>query len=179
MTKRISLILPTLALTHKLAKELEYAGITESHIHVFGKHLDKIENAHLHSANVLQTTDIVPAAKRGLLLGVILSVGIFCLFYFSLPAGVSLSFLPILCMLIFGLLFGAWASAMIGIGIPSKVIESAQPEIQAGHYLMMVDVPVAREYELLLKIQKNYPQGHIAKALLSDVIKDKNKKNKP
>lgn len=160
--KKVCLIVPDLQVSKVIANELLDIGIMNSQIHVLGKALDKIDDAKLLQASLIQTTDLVPSLKRGALLGLILAASIYILFYFTLPKGYHLGNLALIGIVVFGMFFGLWASAMVGIGIKKNVVLAAENEIKQGHYLLMVDVPKERVDSVTEQILKKHADVHIA-----------------
>lgn len=159
--KRLCFIAPNLATTHKVVDELGEVGVTDSHIHVVGKHPDWVESAHLHNANVLQTTNLVPALKAGLLFSVILIIALFVVVHTFLPE-IELNNVAMMGIIGFGLFSGLWVCAFVGFGIKNKAVELSENEIKIGNYLVMIDVPKEREQEITDRILKLHPEMHLA-----------------
>ncbi|HEX7385565.1 MAG TPA: DUF1269 domain-containing protein, partial [Burkholderiaceae bacterium] len=61
---------------------------------------------------------------------------------------------------ILGGVFGAWASSMIGISIPSSRLKRFQSAIERGQFLMMVDVPRSRIEDIEELLERAHPEGH-------------------
>ena len=59
-----------------------------------------------------------------------------------------------------GGVFGAWASSMIGISIPSSRLKRFQSAIERGQFLMMVDVPRSRIEDIEELLERAHPEGH-------------------
>jgi hypothetical protein len=90
--KRLFFLVPNLKETADIAHELENVGIRDNHIHVHASLPEDVREANLHPANVLQTTHLGTALKRGVYLGLIFTVFIFALFKTGLPPN-SITFL--------------------------------------------------------------------------------------
>lgn len=161
--KRLFFLVPDLKTTREVAQEMEDSGIGESHVHVMGQHVDQINRAHLHPTNVVQTTDLVPALRRGALLGIVLSITIYVLFSLMLPENVRIPGLGIFAIISFGVCFGIWASGMIGIGIKNQIIEKYENYVKTGHYIVVVDVPNDRENEVTNQVIQMHPNTKLAK----------------
>lgn len=162
--KRLFFLVPDLKTTREVAQEMEDNGIGESHVHVMGQRVDQLNRAHLHPANVVQTTDLVPALWRGAILGLVLSAAIYLLFTLMLPAELAIPGIGIFAIIMFGLAFGVWASGMIGIGIKNEIIEKYENYVKSGHYIVVVDVPDNREDEVVKEVTQLHPNTKLAKA---------------
>jgi len=155
--QRFYFLVPKLVTTKNLVNELNNMGINDSDIYVLGEQ-DKITAAHLHPAGVMQTTDVEPALKKGAVIGGVLGfiagvVGVlFPLAGFVLGNGV------IIGMTLFGIVFGAWASSMIGISVRSPVVEKFEQALKEGQFLMMVDYKSQNERALVDLIKIHHPE---------------------
>ena len=112
----------------------------------------------LPEANLLQKSDFVPAVERGLALGG--SAG-------ALAGLVALALPPASTVLAGGVLLGsalagagvgAWAGSLIGVSTPSSRIKQFEEAIEAGHLLVLADVPKNRVAEIEARIKKHLPE---------------------
>lgn len=159
MKRRIYWLLPDLASARPAMTDLLRAGIDARHIHFAGR--DGMDLSGLHAANVLQTSDVVHAAKSGLVLGggtgicAGLVAALFFPFEGEVPQWEVAAMLPVL-----GSLVGAWSSSMIGISIPSPRLARFEGAIEQGQILLMVDVPGFKVQEVQSLLQAAHPQAH-------------------
>ena len=157
MRRRIYWLLPSLASARKTMDDLLLARIDESHIHFAGTEATDLSG--LHPANVLQTSDLIPSAQLGLVVGG--AVGVI--------AGLVAALFPIVgdtpqwgvvaVLAIVGGAFGAWASSMIGIAAPSSRLKRFEAELAGGQILLMVDVPRSRVEEIEALLLASHPEG--------------------
>lgn len=158
MRRRIYWLLPDLGSARRAMDDLLLARVDEGHIHFVGP--EGADMRGLHPANVLQTSDLIPAAQHGLVAGG--AVGI--------VAGIVAALFPVIgdapqwgmvgVLAILGGVFGAWASSMIGISIPSSRLKRFQSAIERGQFLMMVDVPRSRIEDIEELLERAHPEGH-------------------
>lgn len=158
MRRRIYWLLPDLASARRAMDDLLLARIEESHIHFVAS--DTADLTGLHAANVFQTSDLIPAAQSGLVIGG--AVGAL--------AGVAAAMYPIVgdtpqwgvvgVLAIVGGLFGAWSSSMLGSSAPNRRLKRFEAAIQQGQLLLMVDVPKGRLEEIEEMLQTRHPEGH-------------------
>jgi hypothetical protein len=162
--KRLFILVPDLQETSDIAHELESVGVKESHIHVHGHIPQVVRDAHLHPANVLQTTHLGYSFKYGPILGMVFSAAIFGLCLFFLPPAIKINVLGYLAILVFGVGFGIWVSGLIGLGVKNKIVEKYENYVSEGHYVMMVDTAETREKEISAKILSTHPHATLAVA---------------
>ena len=94
MRRRIYWLLPDLASARRTMNDLLLARITEGHIHFVAR--ENADTSGLHTANVLQTSDVVHAAESGLVIGGATGavVGIAVALFFPI-AGDAPAFIPL------------------------------------------------------------------------------------
>ena len=158
MRRRIYWLLPDLASARRTMDDLLLARIDEAHIHFVGD--EDADMSGLHAANVFQTSDLIPAAQTGLVVGG--AVGAL--------AGVAAALYPIVgdtpqwgvvgVLAMVGGLFGAWSSSMLGSSAPNRRLKRFEADIQKGQILLMVDVPRSRLEEIEELLQSRHPEGH-------------------
>ncbi len=157
--RRIYFLSPDIETTKRIVDDLLLARIEERHIHVVAKRGTELED--LPEANLLQKSDFVPAVERGLALGG--SAG-------ALAGLVAIALPPASTVLAGGVLLGsalagagvgAWAGSLIGVSTPSSRIKQFEEAIEAGHLLVLADVPKNRVAEIEARIKKHLPEcGH-------------------
>jgi hypothetical protein len=159
MMRRIYFLSPDIETTKRIVDDLLLARIEERHIHVVAKRGTELED--LPEANLLQKSDFVPAVERGLALGG--SAG-------ALAGLVAIALPPASTVLAGGVLLGsalagagvgAWAGSLIGVSTPSSRIKQFEEAIEAGHLLVLADVPKNRVAEIEARIKKHLPEVDI------------------
>ena len=157
--RRIYFLSPDIETTKRIVDDLLLARIEERHIHVVAKRGTELED--LPEANLLQKSDFVPAVERGLALGG--SAG-------ALAGLVAIALPPASTVLAGGVLLGsalagagvgAWAGSLIGVSTPSSRIKQCEEAIEAGHLLVLADVPKNRVAEIEARIKKHLPEVDI------------------
>jgi len=134
--RRLYYVADDLPTTHAISETLHQEGITDWHFHVLAKDEDGLYRRHVHSATPIQQLDVVHTGERyamiGALIGLVAGVGA----YLSSP-------LPAYAVFLFTLLagmFGGWLGGMVGLSRENYKLEHFHDEIEAGRYLIMVDV---------------------------------------
>lgn len=164
--KRLFFLVPELKMARDIVQDLENAGIKENDIHIVGKNQEALKRAHIPRAGLWQTSDLIPAIKRGAVIGIALSAAIYILVILMLPANMKIPLLGIVAIVLFGILFGLWASSLIGVGLQHPLIIKYEKYLQKGHYLMMVDSPEEREKELTRRVVRYHPGAKIVVEIL-------------
>ncbi|AYH42153.1 DUF1269 domain-containing protein [Azoarcus sp. DN11] len=157
--RRLYFLLPDVGIVRRIVDELLLAHIPYEHIHVLARAETPLEE--LPEAGVAQRTDLVPAIERGLAVGGTVGVlaGLAALVF--PPAGMVAAGGAILFGALGGAGFGAWVSAMIGVGIPNSHLARFEAAIGQGMLLMMVDVPKDRVEEFEDMIRQHHPEADI------------------
>jgi len=160
MRRRIYWLLPDLESAKRTMDDLLLARIAEQHLHFVAR--EGVDLTGLHPANVLQTSDVVRAAQLGLLtggaVGALLGVGA-AVFFPIVGDQPQWGIVAVLAM--FGAIFGAWSSSMIGVSTPSHRLKRFEGSIEQGHILLMVDVPRSRVEEIEGRLQALHPEAHL------------------
>ena len=161
MKQRTYWLLPDLASARRMMTDLRAAGVETRHIHFAGR--DGLDMTGLHAANVLQTSDVVHAAKTGLVLGSVTGIcaGLLVALYFPIVGdGPQWEAAGVLAVL--GGAVGAWSSSMIGISIPSPRLERFENALAQGGILLMVDVRQSQAQAMASLLQAAHPEAHFA-----------------
>ncbi|HEX9721046.1 MAG TPA: DUF1269 domain-containing protein [Ramlibacter sp.] len=159
MKQRIYWLLPDLASAGRTMAGLRGAGIESRHMHFAAR--DGLDLTGLHAANVLQTSDVIHAAQRGLVFGGATGIctGLLAALFFPI-VGDAPQWEVAGILAVFGGLFGAWSSSMIGISIPSPRLVRFESAIAQGRILLMVDVPYRQAQAIASLLRAAHPEAH-------------------
>lgn len=160
MRRRIYWLLPDLASARRTMDDLLLARISEPHIHFVAA--EGADMSGLHSANLLQTSDVVRSAQAGLVIGGAAGavLGAVVALFFPI-VGDTPEWGMIAVLAIFGAGFGAWASSMIGVSTPSNRLKRFRSAIEQGQILLMVDVPNSRVDDIEARLHALHPEAHL------------------
>jgi uncharacterized membrane protein len=160
MYRRIYWLLPDVESARATMNDLLLARIEERRMHFVGR--EDADMRGLHAAGVLETSDFVRAAERGLIVGASLGGLLGALIAVHYPiVGDEPQWGIAAGLAVAGALFGTWTSTMIGISIPSKRLERFTPQIEQGKILLMVDVPMWRQEEVEARLRALHPEAHL------------------
>ncbi len=157
--RRIYFMVPDIAITKKIVNELLMARIEERRIHVIAKRGTPLEN--LPEANLLQKSDFIPAVEQGLAIGG--STGILAgLVAVALPpASTVIAGGVLLAATLAGASVGAWVSGMVGMTVGNRRIKQFEEAIEAGQFLVLVDVSSERVDEIERCVKQHLPKVEI------------------
>lgn len=153
--KRIYFLIPNIEIAKNIVNELLLERIDERHIHILAKRGTDMGN--LPEASYLQKTDFVPALEQGVAVGGFtgLMSGLVAMAY---PGGPMLAGGTILATTIAGVFFGALMSSMVGSSVGNRQIKQYWKAVDAGQFLMMIDLPKQRISEIEQVVKRNHPE---------------------
>jgi hypothetical protein len=146
--------------TESISKDLHEAGITDWNFHVMSKdHESGLYRRHIHSANVIHKSDVIHSAERGLFFGFL--VGLFFAWLLSIQSvfGGEASTLALFLTVVFCTMFGAWYGGFIGIQSENYKLKGFHDKLEAGYYLIMVDVEVDQHSLVFDLMKSKHPEA--------------------
>lgn len=142
--KRLYYLSKNIDYVKAISDDLHQSGISDWNFHVVSRDDAGLYTHHLHGSGPLQRTDFIHWALRGSLFG--LAVSMFAvtglLWQTSLPAVVMV------CTVLMLTMFSTWVGGLIGISRVHYKVARYYENLQAGEYLMMVDIPLKRAVEI-------------------------------
>jgi hypothetical protein len=157
--RRLYFLMPDIAITHELVKELLLSHVEERYIHVIAKEGIPMED--LPEASLLQKSDFIPAIERGVALGAVTGLAAGMVAMAFPPAGLVLGGGAVFAMGAVSAGIGGWLSSMIGSSVPSSRLKKFEDAIDQGEILVLVDIPRERVDEVEDLVRKHFPQAHI------------------
>jgi len=157
--RRIYFLVPDIAVTKRIVDDLLAARIEERHIHVIAKRGTPLED--LPEASLLQRSDFIPAVEQGLAIGGTTGMLAGLIAIILPPASTVVAGGVLLATTLAGAGIGAWASALIGVSKGSRRIKEFEDAIEAGHFLVLVDVSADRVHEIEERIKQHLPEVEV------------------
>ena len=138
--RRLYYVADDLDTCDRVSRTLLEDGISDWHLHVLAKDEAGLYRHRIHSATTYQQLDLIHTGERWGLAGaaVGLAAGLLAWAFQALPWGVD-AFTVLLITLVGGF-FGAWQGGLVGMTRESYKIAPFHQDIEAGRYLIMVDV---------------------------------------
>jgi len=161
MCRRIYWLLPDLPSARATMEDLREAGVELRRMHFMAR--EDCDMTGLHSANVLQTSDLVGSAESGLVIGAAVGGMVGAVAAVSYPdAGESPQWSLIPALVLAGALFDAWTASMIGISAPNRRLKRFAAEIEHGRILLMLDLPIGLAgNNIEARLRTLHPEAHL------------------
>lgn len=157
MRLRMYVTLPDVPSARKLADDLLLARIEDRRMRFLARRGTNL--AELPEASFLDKTDTVHGAFVGMVIGGLMGALLGGLLVTFPPNGVSLEMVAVLVTTIVGAFLGAWMSSMVGLQVPNSRLTRFARELEEGHVLLILDVPVARSEEIRAIIARTHPEA--------------------
>jgi len=159
--RRIYFLVPNVDVTRRIVDDLLLARIEEKHIHVIAKRGTPLED--LPEASLLQKSDFIPAVEQGLALGGTTGLLAGLVAIALPPAAPVVAGGILLATTLAGAGIGGWLSGMVGMSIGNRRIKEFEDAIEAGHLLILADVPADRVDEIEERIKQHLPEVEVEK----------------
>ncbi|MCG5072205.1 DUF1269 domain-containing protein [Paraburkholderia tagetis] len=155
--RRLYFLAPDIPTAKAVVDDLLLARVTWRHLHVLANHTVQLDE--LPGASLLQSSDVVHALERGVALGGAAGaiLGLAALVF--PPAELVIGGGAVVALTLAGAGFGAWTAAMIGVDEPNARLQRFRDAIRNGQFLIMADVPAAREDEIAQTVAKHVPRA--------------------
>jgi len=157
--RRIYFLVPDIATTKRIVDDLLMAKIEERHLHVLAKRGTPLED--LPEANLLQKSDFIPAVQQGMALGGTTGLLAGLVAVVLPPASTVIAGGILLATTLAGAGVGAWLSGMVGMSIGNRRTKEFEEAIEAGHLLLLADVPTDRVLEIEGRVKQHLPEVEI------------------
>jgi hypothetical protein len=159
--RRIYFLVPDITVTKRIVDELLLARIEEKHIHVIAKRGTPLEE--LPEANLLQKSDFIPAVQQGIALGGTTGMLAGLVAIALPPASTVIAGGILLATSLAGAGVGAWLGGMVGMNVGNRRTKEFEDAIEAGHFLVLADVPADRVDEIEGLVKQHLPQVEVEK----------------
>lgn len=157
--KRIYYLTDNIDSAEHISNDLHEAGITDWNFHVLSKDEAGLYKRHIHSASYLQKLDIVRDAERGAMLGAVAGLIVTWFIASSQMFGANVGALAYLAIFAFIALFGAWLGGLVGLTQENQKIAFYHNDIEAGKYLILIDVKAGQEEHVKALMQRKHPEA--------------------
>jgi hypothetical protein len=160
--KCIYYLAPTLPSAHQISDDLHAAGINDFYLHVVAKDELGLKQQQIHSANYLETLDVIRDGYIGAAIGFVAGlIGIGLVAWFE-PFGPDVPSSVYVALVAAATLFGAWEGGLFGIDSENKKIRKFHAQIAAGQYLILMYVRKREEGTVRALMQSKHPEAELA-----------------
>ena len=152
--KRLYYLTKDLESVETISNDIHQSGITDWNFHVLSKDENGLYKRHIHSANMLQKTDVIKNIELGLLRG--LGVGLVTVLVLSfIPIhGTPQSSALLLAIFFASILLGGLHGSLLGYINENYKLKPFHDKIQQGYFLIMIDVS-KKQVEMGNELMKN------------------------
>ena len=158
LTARLYLVVPNMDKTTEILKKLWEQKTMAEGIHIVVKDFDHVGSKQLLESGIFKTSDVVGALLRGSIAGGLLGMAVGLVLMKFPPQEFSFGIGSTLALSLFGILFGAWASSLIGVSILNPTVEKIKNAAETGSLIMLIDLPKTKEDEVTNFIKSYYPE---------------------
>jgi hypothetical protein len=139
----------------EISDDLHEHEVTDWRFHIVSKDEAGLYTHQLHTASILDRTDLPRYVERGAIIGFVLALAFLIplalLNILNLPAAAWIA------LFIFVVVAGGWVGGFGGIQNENYRLEPFHDDIEAGKYLIMVDAPKTHIVKELMT--KNHPEA--------------------
>lgn len=157
--KKLCFLAPDQTTAKDIIGVIREFGVDDRHLHVIARDVELDDE--LPSPSMLETSDFVPAAERGLALGGAagLLAGVAAITF--PPSGLALGGGALLLTTAAGAGVGAWASALVGVSADNSRIRQFEDAIDDGQILILVEVTDEQEGPVKIVVGSHLPDAEV------------------
>jgi len=158
MTKRVYFLVPNEQAAQQITQDLRAVHIDDECIHAVARRDQYPLHKDIPEATVLESSDALPAAKRGALVGG--GTGLFAGLVAAtvLPLGLIAAGGAVAAMTAAGSVTGAWGASLIGVSVTHSQFKEFEEALDDGQILMLADVDEAQYTAAQQAIKNTHPQ---------------------
>lgn len=158
--KRLYYLVPSIDSVQEISDDLHQQGVTDWRFHIISKDEAGLYTRRLHSAGIMDRTDLVRFLDRGAIIGALAGI---CLVAALMLLQRDLPVEAWVAMFIFSIIAGAWIGGIGGISSENYRTRCFHDAIESGKYLVMVDVPKQHVERTIESMKKNHPDAELQK----------------
>lgn len=143
-----------------ISHDIHNAEITDWNFHVLSKNEKGLYSRHIHSANILQKTDIIRSLERGVLRGAVIGAGLALILSLIPIHGSTLSFSTLVILFLASIILGGWQGNLSGYQNENHKIKPFHDKIEQGYFVIMIDVPTNQIAGIKELMQSKHPEVH-------------------
>ena len=157
--KRLFYLVDQLDSLEEISEDLHAHGVSDWRFHVLSKNDAGLYTRHVHSASILDRTDLARWAERGAIAGALFGAA----FIITAIASGALQ-LPTaawVALFLFSTGMGAFLAGFGGISAENYRIRKFHDHVENGHHLVMVDVWREDEETMKKLMSENHPEAKL------------------
>ncbi|SDW35803.1 hypothetical protein [Marinobacter mobilis] len=155
--KRLFYLVDHIDHVQDISDDLHARGVSDWRFHVVSKDEAGLYTHRLHRASVFDRTDLARYVERGMLIGLVL--GLSFILPMALYSGLGWPTIAWVGLSVFAVMAGGWLGGFGGISAENYRIRRFHDAIEAGKYLVMVDVPKKFTEEVEQEMLEHHPEA--------------------
>lgn len=155
--RRLYYIADDVETTRQVSDTIHAEGVSDHDFHVVARDEAGLYTHRIHSATTYQQLDVIHSGERWAMGGAAIALLVVVLLHLLAPWGVRPDLLSGAALVLLGGLFGAWQGGMIGMSRENYKLAPFHHDLEAGRYLIMVDVPANREGDVRDALRDRFP----------------------
>ena len=159
--KRMYYLTGSIDSTEQIANDLHEEGITDWNFHVHSKDESGLYKRRFHSANFIQRLDIIRYSERGAMIGFAIAMIATAYIMIAKPLGPQVDGLVYVAIFGFITLFGGWVGGLAGLATENQKITMFHDDIEAGKYLILIDVRPGEEEKVKTLMARKHPEAEM------------------
>ena len=132
------------------------------YLHVIGKDEQGLRRQHIHSANYLETLDVLRDGLIGAGIGLLCGLAGIGLMLYMQPFGPGVPTFVYFILAGLATLFGAWVGGLTGVDHENKKLRRFHGDVEAGKFLMLVYVLRHQEAAVRAMMEQTHPEAEFA-----------------
>ena len=154
-------VAPELESTSQVSDDLHDVGIDDFFVHVIAKDESGLKKRHIHSANYLETLDVVHDGFLGAALGLFAGV-VGCVLLDQFGPFPNIPWFVFVALCAVATLFGAWEGGLIGVEKESRKLARFHDDIEAGKFLILIYARKDQEAAVRHMIKTRHTEAEFA-----------------
>ena len=142
-------VAPELESTSRVSDDLHDVGLDDFFVHVIAKDESGLKKRHIHSANYLETLDVIREGFVGAAIGLFAGV-VGCILLDNFGPFPNIPW------------FGAWEGGLIGVEKENKKLERFHDDIEAGKYVILIYARKDQESVVRHMMSRRHPEAEFA-----------------
>lgn len=143
----------------EISDDLHEHGVTNWRFHIVSKDEAGLYTHQLHSASILDRTDLPRFVERGAITGLVLALAF--IVPLALLEVVNMPAAAWIALFIFVVVASGWVGGFGGIQNENYRLQPFHEDIEAGKYLIMVDAPKDHIPKVKELMTKNHPEAEL------------------
>ncbi|WP_339799082.1 hypothetical protein [uncultured Marinobacter sp.] len=157
--KRLFYLAENIDSVQSISDDLHAHDVSDWRFHIVSRDEAGLYTHRLHTASVLDRTDLARYLERGAIIGAV--IGVVAILVLAFITGMQWPMAAWIALFLFATAAGAWAGGFGGIGAENYRIRRFHSDIEAGKYLLMIDVPQKHLADMKRLMMLNHPEARL------------------